>query len=120
MPHKYPLSLHGEKRQKHDLKQSFENLWMNECNWKTANDDDVIFAVPMLKSISSRFAYNIGVTIAEGNHEYGSARNYVTFCGTYIFSFDKDDLRRDMTCAPYKYDKDLNQEYDMGIAGMGR
>ena len=53
-----------------------------------------------------------------GNHEYGSARNYVTFCGTYIFSFDKDDLRRDMTCAPYKYDKDLNQEYDMGIAGM--
>lgn len=107
------------KEGKHDLKQSFENLWMNECNWKTANDDDVIFAVPMLKSISSRFAYNIGVTIAEGNHEYGSARNYVTFCGTYIFSFDKDDLRRDMTCAPYKYDKDLNQEYDMGIAGMG-
>ena len=25
-----------------------------------------------------------------------------------------------MTCAPYKYDKDLNQEYDMGIAGMGQ
>ena len=73
----------------------------------------------MLKSISSRFGYNIGVTIAEGSHEYGSARNYVTFCGTYVFSFDKDDLRRDMTCVPYKYDKNLNQEYDMGIAGMG-
>lgn len=79
----------------------------------------IIFAVPMLKSISSRFGYNIGVTIAEGSHEYGSARNYVTFCGTYVFSFDKDDLRRDMTCVPYKYDKNLNQEYDMGIAGMG-
>ena len=26
----------------------------------------------------------------------------------------KDDLRRDMTCVPYKYDKDLNQEIDMG------
>ena len=24
-----------------------------------------------------------------------------------------------MTCVPYKYDKNLNQEYDMGIAGMG-
>ena len=72
---------------------------MNECNWKTANDDDVIFAVPYAEGINC-FAYNIGVTIAEGNHEYGSARNYVTFCGTYIFSFDKDDLRRDMTlCA---------------------
>ena len=107
------------KEGKHDLNQSFKDLWVNECNWKTANNDDVIFAVPMLKSISSRFGYNIGVTIAEGSHEYGSARNYITFCGTYVFSFDKDDLRRDMTCVPYKYDKNLNQEYDMGIAGMG-
>lgn len=104
---------------KHDLVQSFENLWKNECNWKTVNNDDVLFAVPMLKGVTSRFGYNIGVTIAEGDHEYGSARNYVTFCGTYIYSFDKDDLRRDMTCVPYKYDKNLNQEYDMGIAGMG-
>ena len=77
------------------------------------------FAVPMLKSVTSRYGYNIGVTIAEGKHSYGSARNYVTFCGTYVYSFDKDDLRRDMTCVPYKYDKDLNQEIDMGVTGMG-
>ncbi|WP_294453901.1 RagB/SusD family nutrient uptake outer membrane protein [uncultured Bacteroides sp.] len=104
---------------KHDLIQSFEDLWKNECNWKTANNDDVLFAVPMLKGVTSRFGYNIGVTITEGDHEYGSARNYVTFCGTYVYSFDKDDLRRDMTCVPYKYDENLNQEYDMGITGMG-
>ena len=36
-----------------------------------------------------------------------------------MFTFDGDDLRRDVTCAPYKYDKNLNQEMDMGIAGMG-
>lgn len=107
------------KEGKHDLSQSFENLWVNECNWTTANNDDVLFAVPMLKSVTSRYGYNIGVTIAEGKHAYGSARNYVTFCGTYVYSFDKDDLRRDMTCVPYKYDKDLNQEIDMGVAGMG-
>lgn len=107
------------KEGKHDLSQSFENLWVNECNWTTANNDDVLFAVPMLKSVTSRYGYNIGVTIAEGKHAYGSARNYVTFCGTYVYSFDKDDLRRDMTCVPYKYDKELNQEIDMGVAGMG-
>ena len=28
-------------------------------------------------------------------------------------------MRRDMTCVPYKYDKDLNQEIDMGVTGMG-
>ena len=105
------------KESKHDLTQSFENLWVNECNWKTANNDDVMFAVPMLKSVTSRYGYNIGVTIAEGKHSYGSARNYVTFCGTYVYSFDKDDLRRDMTCVPYKYDKDLTEHigYENGM-----
>lgn len=104
---------------RHDLIQSFRDLWMNECNWTTADNDDVIFAIPMLKGTTSRYGYNIGVTIAEGEHAYGSARNYVTFCGTYFFSFDDDDLRRDMTCVPYKYDEDLNQELDMGFASMG-
>lgn len=104
---------------KHDLKLSYEQLWENECNWNTAKDDDILFAIPMLKGTTSRYGYNIGVTIAEGKHEYGGARNYLTFNGTYIFSFDTDDLRRDVTCAPYKYTKDLEQELDMGIAAMG-
>ena len=51
------------------MTQSFENLWVNECNWKTANNDDVMFAVPMLKSVTSRYGYNIGVTIAEGKKQ---------------------------------------------------
>lgn len=107
------------KENKHDLKQSYEELWYNECNWTTANNDDVIFAIPMLKSVTSRYGYNVGVTIAGDKHEYGSASNYLHYCGTYMFTFDGDDLRRDVTCAPYKYDKNLNQEMDMGIAGMG-
>lgn len=107
------------KESKHDLKQSYEELWYNECNWNTANNDDVLFAIPMLKSVTSRYGYNVGVTIAGDKHEYGSASNYLHYCGTYMFTFDGDDLRRDITCAPYKYDKNLNQEIDMGIAGMG-
>lgn len=107
------------KEGKHDLAQSFRDLWVSECNWKTVNNDDVLFAVPMLKSVTGRYGYNIGVTIEKGKHQYGGARNYVTFCGTYLYSFDKDDLRRDMTCVPYKYDKNLDQLIDMGIAGMG-
>ena len=33
------------KEGKHDLKQSFENLWMNECNWNTE--------VPVITSLSA-------------------------------------------------------------------
>jgi len=104
---------------KHDLTQSFEELWYNECNWKTAKNDDILFAIPMLKGVTSRYGYHIGVTVTADKHEYGNARNYLPLCGTYIFSFDKEDLRRDVTCAPYKYNKDLNQEIDMGFAAMG-
>lgn len=104
---------------KHDLTQSFEELWYNECNRKTANNDDILFAVPMLRGSSSRYGYNVGVTIAEGRHQYGSARNYNNFGGTYVFSFDKEDLRRDVTCVPVKYKDDLEQEMDMGFSAMG-
>ncbi len=104
---------------KHSLTQTYKEVWYNECNWKTANNDDILFAVPMLKGVTSRYGYNIGVTITADKHEYGSARNYCTLNGTYVYSFDTKDLRRDVTCVPYKYDKNLNQEIDMGIAAMG-
>ena len=107
------------KENKHDLGLSFEKLWYNECNWNTANNDDILFAIPMLKGTTSRYGYNIGVTIDGGKHAYGSAKNYCQFNATYLYSFDKDDLRRDITCVPYKYDKDLNQVIDMGFSANG-
>lgn len=103
----------------HALSLSFHDFWNNECNWKVVNNDDAIFEVPMLKNVTSRYGYHIGVRIEAGDHQYGSARNYCTLSGTYIYSFDKRDLRRDETVAPYRYDKNLNQVIDMGITGFG-
>lgn len=107
----------------HQLKQSYSQLWYNECNWKLVNDDDVIFEIPELKNYSSRLAYNIGVTVAAGTHAYGTARNYLRFADTYIFSFDSRDLRRDVTVVPYQYDKNLDQQIDFGtsraVSGFG-
>lgn len=34
------------------------------------------------------------------------------------FSFDNKDLRRDVTCAPYGYDLNLNQEMRLGLARL--
>lgn len=94
---------------KHDLKQSFEDLWYNECNWRTAADDDILFSIPMLKGKSGVHASRVGVEIAEGS-DYGRASQNLNLCVTYFYSFDHDDLRRDVTCCPVKYDEDLNQE----------
>lgn len=96
------------KEGKHDLKQSFEELWKNECNWKTTNDDDIIFEIPMLKGVSSVFGSRVGVEIAEGS-SYGKSSQNLNLCATYFYSFDRDDLRRDVTCCPVKYDENLNQ-----------
>lgn len=94
---------------KHDLKQSFEELWHNECNWTTADDDDMLFSIPMLKGTSGVHASRVGVEIAEGSN-YGRASQNVNLCVTYFYSFDHDDLRRDVTCCAVKYDENLNQE----------
>ena len=103
---------------KHDLNLSYEELWYNECNWKTASNDDVIFSLAMLKSISGEYGYTAGIPITQGSHPYGEASGSLGFCGNYIFSFDKDDLRRDVTCAPYKYTDKLNQEIRLALNSL--
>lgn len=103
---------------KHDLKVSFQQLWNDQCNWKTPNDDDILFAIPMLKNSSGQFAYQVGIPIDAGSHSYGSTRGRYGLNATYMFSFDKEDLRRDITCVPYKYDASLNQAINVGIMGL--
>lgn len=91
--------------------ESFESLWRGECNYSALPNGDVIFEIPMLAESSSNLGYRIGITIGydEDNpaHKYGGANNRVTFCGLYPFTFDKRDLRLDMTCSPIKYGNSL-------------
>ncbi|GAB6009764.1 RagB/SusD family nutrient uptake outer membrane protein [Dysgonomonas reticulitermitis] len=103
---------------KHDLSMSFEELWYQQCNWNTPNNDDILFSIAMLKGTSSEFGYYLGIPITAGDHSYGGASGSLNFCGTYLFSFDKNDLRRDITCAPYRYNEFLNQEIRLDIATL--
>lgn len=104
---------------RHSLdRESFEQMWINECNWTVLKDGDVIFEIPMLKESSGNYGYNIGVTIGynEDNpaHTFGRASNRITLCGIYPFTFDQRDLRLDVTCVPYQYDEELNQTVSLG------
>jgi starch-binding outer membrane protein, SusD/RagB family len=103
---------------KHDLKLSFENFWYQQNNWNTPVDDDILFSIPMLKNSTGEFGYTVGVPITAGSHPYGSASGSLNLCGTYLFSFDNEDLRRDVTCAPYRYDEKLNQQIRLAIATL--
>jgi starch-binding outer membrane protein, SusD/RagB family len=104
---------------KHDLNSTFKQLWYDQCNWTTANCDDILFAIPMLKGTSGRYGYNAGIAILDDDeaHSYGTASGNYKLNTTYLFSFDTADLRRDVTCVFYRYNSDLNQEFPSSSIG---
>ena len=102
----------------HDLTLSYKDFWIKQNNWETPVDDDILFSIPMLKNSTGEYAYYIGIPITEGDHSYGGASGNLSLCGTYLYSFDKDDLRRDMTCAPFSYDENLNQVIRLDLARL--
>ncbi len=104
---------------RHSLTQeSYEEMWVNECNWTVLKNGDVIFEIPMLKEYSGSLGYNIGMVIGYNSdkpaHNFGQGRNNASLCGLYPFTFDVRDLRLDITCVPYSYDEDLNQTVALG------
>lgn len=103
---------------KHDLELSYREFWISQNNWETPVNDDILFSIPMLKNSTSQLGYFIGVPIAEGSHPYGGASGNLNLSGTYLYSFDKEDLRRDMTCAPYSYDENLDQVIRLDLARL--
>lgn len=102
----------------HDLKLSYRDFWIKQNNWETPVDDDVLFSLPLLKNSSGEYAFYIGVPITEGSHPYGGASGNLSLAGTYLYSFDKEDVRRDMTCAPFSYDEKLNQLIRLDLARL--
>lgn len=112
---------------KHSLDvESFEDLWTNQMNFTVLNNGDVIFEVPLQKDNSGNIGYQVGIKMEydadqPGANKFGGSSNRATFCGLFPFTYDMRDLRFDITCVPYKYDKDMNQVWDIstGVAGWG-
>lgn len=102
----------------HDLKTSYRNFWVGQNNWVTPVSDDVMFSLPLLKGASGEYGYAVGIPITEGSHPYGSASGSLNLAGTYLYSFDSKDLRRDVTCAPYSYDANLKQVIRLDLAKL--
>ncbi|PXY46728.1 RagB/SusD family nutrient uptake outer membrane protein [Flavobacterium hydrophilum] len=102
----------------HDLKLSYRDFWITQNKLVTPDNDDVMFSLPLLKSVSGEYGYAIGIPIVEGSHNYGSASGSLNLAGTYLFSFDSKDLRRDITCAPYSYDATLKQVIRLDLAKL--
>lgn len=95
----------------HSLNMGFEEFWYTVCNLRTVNNDDFIFDIPLLKaSGSGEYCYYVGVPMdSSDENPWGKSSGSYSLSSLYMLSFDKDDLRRDVTCVNYKYDGKLNQ-----------
>lgn len=97
---------------RHSLTLSFGKVFRDQCNYIVNRNDDMIFEIANLRAYSGEVGSSLGFPVTAGNHSYGKGTGSTNLLGTYILAFDKEDKRRDVTCAMYKYDADLNQVID--------
>lgn len=87
----------------HKLNPSVENEWylLNQRKLDE-NYRENIFEIPMGLGVSSELGYTVGVRINGASAKYGAQGNSsgkLKLTAPFFWSFDKNDLRRDITCA---------------------
>lgn len=89
----------------HSLASSFADVFKNECQEIYPSSDDMLFEFPFATSYNGNVGVVIGHTI-EGstNIPYGKSGGWYYVTLPYFHSFDQKDLRRDVTCVPYKWE----------------
>ena len=79
-----------------ELPTDFRQVFLNESKFIVASNSDILFEVPFAIG-EGDVAWNIGIRVDAGTHPYGSGSNYMNVPPTYYYSFDKKDIRRDVT-----------------------
>jgi starch-binding outer membrane protein, SusD/RagB family len=84
-----------------DLNSDFKQIFLNECQFLTPADDDVLFEVAYVTNNGGDVGWCIGLSVVAG--EYGAGTSYLYFPTTYYYSFDPNDKRLPVTCSLYQY-----------------
>lgn len=77
------------------LNSNFGRIFYNECVWIKPVNDDVLYEVAFLKDNGGDVGWCVGTTVTGGSH--GTTTIQVNLAPTYYFSFDDEDVRRDVT-----------------------
>lgn len=90
----------------HKLNSSVVNHWflVNQRAMDNTFKEN-IFEIPMGLGRSSELGYTVGVRISGASAQYGLKGNSsgkLKLTAPYLYSFNENDLRRDLTCATYE------------------
>ena len=100
----------------HSLKLSYQDVFVNECNYKVVNDDDVIFEIPFAKEANGNTGYLQGPTYKayEGKTfgVWGACNGNARLSAFYRFLFRPNDNRREFINGMWYYEPNNRNDGD--------
>ena len=93
----------------HNLNPSFENEWylLNQLTLdKTYHEN--LFEIPMGENVTGELGYTVGVRLngVTSEYGYGNSSGKMKVTAPLLYSYDKNDTRRDITCANFEIKQD--------------
>lgn len=97
----------------HGLEDTFAKVFDNQTQQKYGEKSEDLFEVGLGLGLSGEVGYTSGVRFYQ-SAIYGRNNSVqVVTNAYYLYSFDRDDMRRDVTIAPYNYNKSGTEKEEM-------
>ena len=95
----------------HQLRNSYSQVFIDECNFIVNSGDDPIFEIPFAQTTNGYWGYaqgptsdiNTGDETNYSNSDWGATNGGVRTSAFYRYSFDQKDLRRNYICGMWYY-----------------
>ena len=95
----------------HQLRNSYSQVFIDECNFIVNSGDDPIFEIPFAQTTNGNWGYaqgptsdiNTGDETNYSNSDWGATNGGVRTSAFYRYSFDQKDLRRNYICGMWYY-----------------
>lgn len=95
----------------HSLNPSYENEWylINQLKLDQSYHEN-LFEIPMGENVTGELGYTVGVRLSgvTTKYGYGNSSGKIKLTAPFLYSFDKNDLRRDITCSNIEIKNDEN------------
>ena len=98
----------------HKLGNSFQNVFVNECNYQVINNDDPIYEIPFARESTGNTGYNQGPTYSDYEGAtvgvWGKCDGGTRLNAFYRFLFRDGDVRREFVNGLWYYSYYTNSE----------
>jgi len=99
----------------HTLSKRYDEVFIDECNYRMNINDDPIFEIPFTKTQNGSFGYNWGPSAksldGQTPHVWGECKGSVGLNIFYRWEFADGDLRRNYTVPLWGYDNTGKPEF---------